>query len=133
MTSKTLTVISWTGRAIGALCLAIVSLSCVPFSLPCMLLALGIFLLPPRGLFQNRCLAQIALLLSLLPAGAFVCLVVSLLSYNSFANFLFGDPVGVVLFGIMAVGLAALPVALLVEDASAQKNQSKPNDQQVPP
>ncbi|MFZ4394601.1 MAG: hypothetical protein ACOYOU_03125 [Kiritimatiellia bacterium] len=137
MTTKTLTVVSWTARMLAVVGLLSIGLSCLALTvvvgrfdsevvlpLTCVLLLLGIAAIPSRTLSKDRVLSGFAFVLSLIPLLLFVCVI----SQVDLA------PVGtavwwcdsnnrklVTIFFVLTMGVCALPIALATADALARR------------
>lgn len=138
MTTKTLTVVSWTARILAVVVLLWVFLlsleplilGCHDFLLPlvifmCVLLLLGIGVTPSRALSRNRVLSGFAFVLSLIPLLLFICVISQVLALV---------PVGtagwwcdsnnrpmMTIFCVLTMGVCSLPIALATADALARR------------
>ncbi len=134
MTTKTLTVISWTARILAVLVLLwVMLLSLEPLvvgypdtsstlTLVCVLLLLGIAAIPSRALSRYRVLSGFAFFLSLIPLMLLVSLILGLRDYISLGWLRSHDNLLLVaLFCVLTIGVCSLPIALATADALARR------------
>ncbi len=135
MAAKVLQTVSWVARSVAVLFLLAICLACL-VGLPeasavaaviCAFVSLVICIISPSALAGDRVLACCILAVSLLPVTALASLVVCFYEYGVLSPCrLAGDLLAMLPLGIIALGICALPVTLVVADARFQRVKTTP-------